>query len=214
MSRRNLAPVLLAAAVAVIGLAAWAWSSSRVNTWPIKNDPPAVDGPVVAFGDSYTYGYGAPEGEGYVDVLARLVGRPIVADGVPGATSGDSLARLDDAAALKPRIALVFLGGNDILRQRGKDEMRENVRAIVRRFHEGGALVVVVGIDGFPALGREFDKELRRMAREEAAVFVPGALVGILDNPALRADPLHPDDKGYELLARRIDEHAGPWLRK
>jgi acyl-CoA hydrolase len=214
VSRRKLALALLAALIGAISVATWAWSFARVNNWPIKNDPPAIEGPVVAFGDSYTYGYGAPEGEGYVDVLARLIGQPIIADGVPGATSGDSLARLDDVAALRPRIALVFLGGNDILRQRPKDEMRENARTIVRKLHEGGALVVVVGIDGFPGFGEEFDKELRRMAREEGAVFVPDGLVGILDNPALRADPLHPDDKGYQKLARRIDEHAGPWLRK
>lgn len=208
--RLVLASLLLAALLA----AGWVWRGSRINHWPIINDPPAGDGPIVAFGDSLTDGFAAPEGEGYVDVLSGLIGKQIVEAGFPGATSADGLQRVESVARLRPRVALVFLGGNDLIARRPKEQTRDDVRAIVRRLQQEGTLVVLVSVGGFAGIGSGLEKELRAVAREEGAVFVPGAMKGIIGHPALMSDNIHPNAEGYRVMATHIEELAGAWLRK
>src|SRR5215212_11260441 len=72
---------------------------------------------IIAFGDSLTAGYGANPGEDYPSRLSTMIGATIVNAGVNGDTTESALARVDaDVLARDPRIVLVGLGGNDLLR--------------------------------------------------------------------------------------------------
>ena len=102
---------------------------------------------IVAFGDSLTYGTGAAEHESYPAVLAQLTGRQVVRAGVPGEVTAQSLQRLPEVLAEhKPKLVIVCLGGNDMLRQLGEAEIVSNLRAIVRKVRESGAQAVLVGV--------------------------------------------------------------------
>jgi lysophospholipase L1-like esterase len=46
-----------------------------------------------------------------------------------------------------------------------------------------------------------------RIAEEEGCLLVEGTLKGILTDPKLRSDQIHPNARGYALMAERI---AGP----
>ena len=88
---------------------------------------------VVAFGDSLTYGTGADESESYPTVLGQLIGRTVVRAGVPGEGTAQALARLPAMVdEHNPRLVIVCLGGNDMLRQVRDAGITQNLRAIIK----------------------------------------------------------------------------------
>jgi lysophospholipase L1-like esterase len=164
----------------------------------------------VAFGDSLTAGYGANAGEDYPSRLSSLVGTSIVNAGVSGDTTEAALARVErDVLAHRPRVVLVGLGGNDYLRGVPIAATEANLRSIIRQIQGSGAMVVVLGFR-FPSLNVNYEKMYERVAAEEGALLIPDMLDGILSNPSLKSDEIHPNAKGYQLMAERV---AGPYRK-
>ena len=46
-----------------------------------------------------------------------------------------------------------------------------------------------------------------RVAAEEGCLLIPDLLHGILSDPSLKSDEIHPNARGYALIAERV---AGP----
>ena len=165
---------------------------------------------IIAFGDSLTAGYGAQSGEDYPSRLSSSVGVPIINAGVSGNTTEDALARIDaDVLSRDPRIVIVGLGGNDYLRGVPIAATEANLRSIVRRIHSAGAMVILLGFR-FPSLNANYEEMYERVANDERCLFVSRMLKGILTDPSLKSDEIHPNARGYQLMAERV---AGP-LRK
>src|ERR1043166_1309803 len=98
--------------IVIVGLLVWKLNH---RAYPITNDPPHGAN-IIAFGDSLTAGVGASEGHEYPTVLSQLIGVPVINRGVPGDTTENALARLDnDVLSDDPRIVIICLGGNDTL---------------------------------------------------------------------------------------------------
>jgi len=164
----------------------------------------APDAVVLAFGDSLTYGTGADERESYPSQLALLIGRKVARAGVPGEISGDGLARLPEALEEhQPRLLILCHGGNDFLRRLSKQQVAANVRAMIRLARERGVEVVLIGTPepglavSAPAFYAEIAKELRIPYEE-------GVIGQILRDAALKSDPIHPNARGYRLIAERL----------
>ena len=82
-----------------------------------------------------------------MSLLSARVGVPIVNAGRSGDTTGSALARLDSAVlSQNPRIVIVVLGGNDVLRRVPHEETFANLDAIVGRIRDRGAAVILVGL--------------------------------------------------------------------
>lgn len=166
----------------------------------------APDAVVLAFGDSITYGTGAAEAESYPAQLERLIGRKVVRAGVPGEVSAQALARLP--AALEehqPRLLVLCIGGNDFLRNLGKGQVAENVRRMIALARARGADVLLIGTPekGFTVTPPGFYADIAK----EAGVPYEGKVVGeVLRNAALKSDPIHPNARGYRLMAERVAE--------
>ena len=47
---------------------------------------------------------------------------------------------------------------------------------------------------------------------EKGAVFVPGILDGIFTKNKFKADPIHPNAAGYEVVAERVHKAIQPYL--
>jgi acyl-CoA thioesterase-1 len=165
---------------------------------------------VIAFGDSVTAGYGAPAGGDYPSRLSILIDLPVVNAGVSGDTTDAALVRLEgDVLGREPRIVIVGLGGNDFLHGAEGAITEANLRTIVRRIESAGAMVVLLGFR-FPSMTTRYDAMYARVAHDERCLLIPDVLHGILTDPALKSDEIHPNERGYQLMAERI---AGP-LRK
>ncbi|MEX0877951.1 MAG: GDSL-type esterase/lipase family protein [Candidatus Spechtbacterales bacterium] len=158
---------------------------------------------IVAFGDSLVYGAGATEGNNWVDVLSRDISEEITNAGVNGDTTESALARLDsDVLDKNPRIVIILLGGNDVLRRIPKEETLNNLEQIITRIQAEGAVVVLVGIPG--KLLDPYDDEYEELAKETRSAFVPNILKNILKNRDLMHDSIHPNDAGNKIMAERI----------
>ena len=82
-------------------------------------------------------------------------------------------------------------------------ETFNNLTTIVKEIQSTGAVVILVGVDGRP-FGNNVSNEYRTVATETGAILVPNALNGIIGNPSRMSDLIHPNDRGYDILADRI----------
>jgi acyl-CoA thioesterase I len=169
---------------------------------PVTNYPPPNPS-IVAFGDSLVFGQGATEGNDFVSVLSRLVGRPIENLGVSGNTTGDGLTRVREVTNRNPGIAIILLGGNDTLRRVPPETTERNLGGIVETVSEGGAVVILVGVRG-GILGTNREEMYERIAKQYGAVYVSDILEDILLDPSRMSDGIHPNDAGYAHIAERL----------
>ena len=179
----------------------------------IKNADPAGTA-IICFGDSLTLGYGAGPGEDYPAILAKLAGLPVINAGVDADTTFLALNRLkSDVLNKRARLVIVEFCGNDFIKKVPFEATISNLRQIIRYAQRQGALVALVDISaGFFLL--EYRVAYRKLAREEGAIFIPAVLNGILTNPSMKSDFLHPNANGYKIVAERIYQAIRPYLKK
>lgn len=211
MIRSKPATFTLLAVLCIAGY--WFFSGPSVNSWKIVNNPPLAAGPVVAFGDSLTTGFGSGgPGRDYPAVLSGLIGREVINLGVNGDTVSRAYGRIEKLEALSPSVVLLLLGGNDLLRRANLDESFALLGEMIRRIQSGGALVVLLGIDGLP-LAAPLGKRYLETARTTGALLVPDILKDILGKGSLMADGIHPNGEGYRIMAERVAKALKPYLR-
>jgi lysophospholipase L1-like esterase len=179
----------------------------------------------LGFGDSITAGDGARTSDGYRDVLEDLLRRhfgpgQVLKDGVGATRTDDGVDRI--AASLtrhRPAYTLILYGTNDW--NRASFECRtsfacdtaENLRHIIGVVRSVESLPVVATIppanpdNAFTAernvwIGK-MNELIRPMARAEGAVVadVHAAFLREADVAGLFADHVHPNDRGYQVLA-------------
>ena len=161
---------------------------------------------VVAFGDSLTYGTGAADHESYPAVLAQLIQRNVVRAGVPGETTVGGLARLEGVIEEhRPALVIVCLGGNDMLRRLDETQTRSNLREIIRTIKGRGIAVALVGVPK-PALIASAPAFYAELAQEFAIPYEGKVVTDVLYRAELKADPIHPNAKGYRRIAEAIAE--------
>lgn len=200
-----LAGMLLA--VAIAGLAVW-----NLLGGPSYANYPPREGPIVAFGDSLVQGVGATEGNDFVSRVSRGLNEPIVNLGVSGDTTRDGLARVDEAVARHPSIVLILLGGNDYLKRIPREETFQNLRTIVKKFQDDGALTVVLGVRG-GLLSDNYADGYERLAKDTRSVYVSDVLRNLIGNRQYMSDQIHPNDQGYAAIAERVFAAIRPVLR-
>lgn len=169
-----------------------------------KLEPLPRNGKVLAFGDSITYGTGAGPGESYPEVLEGLIGREVVNGGVPGETTGQGLARLPRwLDAYQPRLLILCHGANDFLLNLDNGQTTDNLRGMIGLAQARGIGVVLVAVPKFrlevaPAMLYGV------LAAELGLPFEPGVLSRVLNDKNLRSDPIHPNSKGYQVMAKAL----------
>ncbi len=160
-----------------------------------------ADAVVLAFGDSLTYGTGANPGESYPARLEALIGRKVVAAGVPGETTAAGLARLQSVLEeSKPALVLLCEGGNDFLQKLDEKQAAANLRKMIGLARAQGAQVVLIGVPR-PGLMPSTAAIYGEIATEMKIPYDNSTLVKILTDNELKSDLVHPNAKGYAKMA-------------
>lgn len=165
---------------------------------------------IVCLGDSITSGTGAEPGPAYPALLTSRLRTEVINQGVPGDTAEDGLARVDAALEADPWLVVVELGGNDILRRIPPERTEAALRQIVQRLLAAKVAVVLVELD-IPFAGR-YTEIYERLGDDLDVPVLEDTLGDILTDARLKADPIHPNAQGHEVLAAAMAEEIEPLL--
>ena len=161
-------------------------------------------GVIICFGDSLTFGTGASKGMDYPSQLSKIIGRAVINKGIPGDTTFTALRRLErDVLSIDPDIVLITLGGNDLKNGVPKKNAFDNLKQIVETIQKQGAKVIIGGLY-FPGMDRGFGKGYEDLARHTGALLIPNIFAGIVNNPNLMSDSIHPNNNGYRIIAQKF----------
>lgn len=173
-------------------------------------------------GDSLSAGFGLSEAQAFpalVEQRLRQQGHAVdvLNAGVSGDTTAGGLSRLDWVLRSEPHLLVVELGGNDALRGQPLANTERNLREIVRRGRDAGALVLLLGMDVPTNYGREyagaFSELYRRIAEDEQAELLPGFIREVgLDRSLMMPDGIHPTAEGHRQLAESLVAAIEPLL--
>jgi acyl-CoA thioesterase I len=158
---------------------------------------------IVAFGDSLVAGVGAKTAGGFVGILSRELGVPILNLGVSGNTTTMAKERLDEVFEHDPKVVLLLLGGNDFLRGVPAEETFKNLEEMISLIQSHGSMVLLLGVRN----GLFFDEHEARfkwIAEKWGTAYVPDVLSGVMGHPELMSDSLHPNEAGYRIIANRV----------
>ena len=175
---------------------------------------------ILAFGDSLTAGYGLARDRSFPAQLEALLRRTrahahVLNAGVSGDTSASGRARLPGVLSrlqVRPELAIVALGANDLLRGVAPNRMRENLDAILRSLADCGIPVLLAGMMAPPFLGGfalGFNAVFPDLAAQHRLPLYPFFLDGVVGDPALvLADGIHPNARAIGIVAGRILPHV------
>ena len=159
---------------------------------------------VLAFGDSLTFGTGASEAESYPAVLSGLIKRNVVRAGVPGEVTAQGLQRLPEVLeSHKPKIVVLCLGGNDMLRRIDDKTIVANLREMIQLTRKQGAAVVLLGVPK-PALFGGAAAFYADLAKDLGVHYEGEIITTVLRDNGLKSDPIHPNALGYRRIAERL----------
>ena len=147
---------------------------------------------------------------GMINALYPELGINVINTGVSGDTAQDGLERLSELDDYNPYMVLIEFGANDYMRKRPFDQTKQALSDIVDYVQQRGAIAVIVDTGG-PGMGKYTDL-MKDLAKEKKAVFVPGIMAGIFTDRSLKSDMIHPNAKGYAIIAQRIHKRIKPYV--
>ena len=188
---------------------------------PIEDVLPVM-GPervILGFGDSLMAGYDLEQNQGYPERLeavmrTRGVNARVIDAGVSGDTTAAGLQRIDfvlENLDETPDLAIVELGGNDLLRGITPDQTRANLAGIMEALAARDISAILMGMRAPPNYGADyqaqFDGLYAELAAQYDAALVPFFMEPLMENPdLLLPDRIHPTAEGVEeMVAATVD---------
>lgn len=162
------------------------------------------DDVIVAFGDSITYGVGVTKEHSYPASLSKLIGRDIIAEGIPGETTMQGVRRLPSILEkYEPKLLLLCLGGNDFLQKISRKKTIANLEEMIILAQEKDIEVILIGVPrpSFIVYTEELYNEL---AIKFNLLCENEILENILSKRNLKSDSVHPNAEGYKKIAQAI----------
>lgn len=169
---------------------------------------------IICFGDSLTFGYGANQGEDYPAALAKLTGIPVINAGKDADTTYEALKRIEsDVLNKEPRLVIIEFCGNDFLKKIPIKTTVENIRKMIAEIQGQGSMVAIVDISA-GLFFKDYGASFKNLSLQTNSIFIPKVMEGVITNPSMKSDFLHPNANGYKIIAQRINDAIIPYLRQ
>lgn len=163
--------------------------------------------PILAFGDSLTYGYGASMEESYPKRLEHLIGREVINAGVPGEVSAEGLQRLPKLLEqYNPALLILCHGGNDILQKKDFTQLRTNLEAMILLAQSKGTEVILIAVPEFGLLGLTPPSLYHELSEKHLLPIEEDILPHLLNDNRYKSDLIHPNAAGYEQMAKAVEK--------
>lgn len=159
---------------------------------------------ILAFGDSLTFGTGTAPGKSYPAVLEKLVSRKVINAGIPGETTAWGLARLPALLDKHhPSLLILCHGANDLIQGLGERQAADNIMEMIRLAKKCGIQVLLIGV---PYPGRFYSQPpfYATIANEFNLPLASDALARVLVDASLKSDFIHPNARGYRMMAEAV----------
>ena len=178
---------------------------------------------VLCLGDSLTEGYQVePEAAFPALLQAALRERgwleaEVINAGISGSTSAGAVSRLRWQLRRRPDVLVLALGANDGLRGVDPASTKNNLSDAIDLALSEGIKVLLAGMKLPPNYGAEhtaaFEAVFTELAEEKQVALLPFLLRCVAARPELNlAEGIHPNAKGYPVVANTVIEHLEPLL--
>ncbi len=172
--------------------------------------PPLTDNAVIlSFGDSLTHGTGTSLNYAYPSVLEKIINQKlthikVINAGIPGEISQEGLLRLPALITQhQPDLIILCHGGNDILRKLNLSSTQDNIQQMINLAKQHNIPVVLIAVPEF-GLFLNASPIYQKLADANKLAMESEILGDILSKASLKSDHIHPNTKGYQLLAESI----------
>jgi len=192
-----------------------------VAAWPAFAARPLV---ITLLGDSITAGYGLPGKAALPNqlhlALTRLgIANVVRAAGVSGDTTAGGLGRVDFSVQKDTDLAIVALGGNDLLQGLDPKGTRANLDGIVKKLKARKIPVLLAGIVAPTQVGggyaRDFNAVFTGLAKVHGVPLYPNLIDGVARQRELnQPDGIHPNARGVQVITARLAPVVAKALRR
>ncbi len=179
--------------------------------WPAFAARPLV---ITVLGDSITAGYGLPGKAALPNqlhlALTRLgVANVVRAAGVSGDTTAGGLGRVDFSVQKDTDLAIVALGGNDLLQGLEPKGTRTNLDGIIKKLKARKIPVLLAGIVAPTQVGggyaRDFNAIFTSLAKTHGVPLYPNLIDGVARQRELnQPDGIHPNARGVQVITAKL----------
>lgn len=168
---------------------------------------------LVIVGDSLTEGYGVTRDKSYPALLEKKLNAAggskkwkVINAGISGSTSASGMSRLKWQMKSKPDVILIALGANDGLRGTKPEVTEKNIAEMIEATQKEKIPVILAAMQMPPNYGPGFTKRYAEifpaLAKKYKVPMIPFMLDKVAGDPKLNlADGIHPNEKGYEIVA-------------
>lgn len=187
---------------------------SEGNPQPQNNQQPLKN--ILFFGDSLTVGYGLSGHQAFPTLIQQKINAQqlpykVINAGLSGETSAGGKSRIVGILNQPVDIFVLELGINDILRGITVAETLNNLQFIidVAKVMHPNVKLVLLGME-LPSfltgnLLKDFRMIFRQLAEKNNMTLMPFLLLGVAGNRLLNLpDGVHPNAKGYEIIAGNV----------
>ncbi len=162
---------------------------------------------MACFGDSITEGYLVDRDKSWPSVLERISDKKIrtINFGISGDTTYNALIRLDEVLNSKADTLFIEFGINDFFMGLPVEGSEDNLNKIISAALKKHMKVIVAGFSFKGQGSEEWERMYESLSKKLPIFLYKNIFYGIDEcNYCFLPDGLHPNAKGYEIIAKNI----------